>query len=428
MPGERDRASCPACGARYTRGEGARVSVSGTSAFSGEVDPAELVDRIDAMGGPFPAFESADGSPRHESVALRRTVVDEEPVRDRGRLMGFAEKLGPPVPGLLAVDEAEVRFLPDGEGAAESTELADLRSIQSASSTLQLRERGGVTVSFRFPSDSPRRWEALLRHLVARRWEREGRGPLVEYQPCFTTAADASGEAPRALGEIFARRGWKPPRTAGFYRVARWLASGLARARVDLRVVGVGNVPTEGAFVLAVAHGSILDPLFVLVACPRPVYTLTKSTQFGSAGWRHLLLRLQAFPTRRYRVDPQAVRTALRVIGAGEGLGIFPEGERSWDGRSQALRRGAVRLMMASGATVVPCAVDGSYAVLPRWSHRAARGRRVTVRFGPPVDLREGAPETGKPRHGEGDAVTFASRRLSRALRALSTDLDGDAG
>ena len=198
------------------------------------------------------------------------------------------------------------------------------------------------------------------------------------------------------------------------YGVARFLLRLLLPLRVRVAVEGVEHVPAEGAFVLVLNHQSVLDPILAQVACPRTVHSMTKSTQFRGRIWRWLLVRLAAFPTRRYRVDPQAVRTALRLLGEGKGVGIYPEGERSWDGRLQPLREGSVRLLLKAGVPVVPCGISGSYDVLPRWG-RSLRPGTVRVRFGEPVLF--GRHDTRADR----DAVLPAAlRRVEWLLRSLS--------
>jgi len=187
------------------------------------------------------------------------------------------------------------------------------------------------------------------------------------------------------------------------YGVARFLLRLLLPLRVRVAVEGVEHVPAEGAFVLVLNHQSVLDPILAQVACPRTVHSMTKSTQFRGRIWRWLLVRLAAFPTRRYRVDPQAVRTALRLLGEGKGVGIYPEGERSWDGRLQPLREGSVRLLLKAGVPVVPCGISGSYDVLPRWGRSLRPG---TVRDATRADR---------------DAVLPAAlRRVEWLLRSLS--------
>lgn len=182
-------------------------------------------------------------------------------------------------------------------------------------------------------------------------------------------------------------------------------------ARMD--VAGTEHVPKTGPFFLLPNHQSVLDPILVQGFCPRRVHSMTKSTQFGSPIMYWLLPRIGAFPTRRYRTDPQTVRTALRLLDAGEGVGIYVEGERTWDGNMQPLRRGAVRLILKAGVPVVPVGIVGSYDVWPRWSKRRRRAD-VRVRYGEPLLF--GAHHDRREREAAVDATMVT---LARAIASL---------
>jgi 1-acyl-sn-glycerol-3-phosphate acyltransferase len=99
-----------------------------------------------------------------------------------------------------------------------------------------------------------------------------------------------------------------------------------------------------------------------------------------------LLPHIYVFPVRRYQIDPQAVRTVLRRLGAGHGIMIYVEGERTWDGRLQPPRLGTIRLLLKAGVPVIPCRIEGSYEVWPRW-HRKVRPGIVRVSFGKPLPV-----------------------------------------
>lgn len=416
VDGDRDLVSCPACGARFTRGRGARIAVRGCDAWPREVHPSVLVDRIDQLGGPFPGARRPDGGVGHEARVLARWIREERPVEDGGCLLGFTERSGPPRPGFVTATGDALLLRPGRSGGPESWRLTDIRSVQTASSRLQLRHRNGEVVALGFPEDSPRRWETLVRSLLATAWRRVGRGEPVEFQPRIVTAAERPREVgPGTLPGTSA--GPVPPRHPISYGLVRGLARVGLRFRVRLEVSGAAHVPREGPFVLLVNHESILDPILVQAACPRPLHAMTKSTQFAGEGWRRLLVRLQAFPTRRFRVDPQAVRTSLRLLAAGRGVGIFPEGERSWDGRLQPFRLGAMRLVLAAGVPVVPCRVTGSYHLLPRWSRRLGAGP-ARVAFGAPMSFADAAG-------GEGDPVAAVGARVRHAFLALRRRPEG---
>ena len=199
-------------------------------------------------------------------------------------------------------------------------------------------------------------------------------------------------------------------------RLVRWLWP-LVGGRLE--VEGVENIPDNGPFLLIANHQSYLDPILIQAVVPRPIYTMAKSTEFSNAFIGYFLKGLKSFPVRRFQVDPQAVRIVLRHLEAARGVGIYLEGERTWDGRLQPPRLGTLRLLLKTGAPVVPCGISGAYDVWPRWHRRIRRGT-IRIRFGEPLWLPElhdraeraaALPETR-------DRVMSALARLSGAGRA----------
>ncbi|MGH7444038.1 MAG: lysophospholipid acyltransferase family protein [Longimicrobiales bacterium] len=171
-----------------------------------------------------------------------------------------------------------------------------------------------------------------------------------------------------------------------FYRFVQWLPRTLWRALGKLEVHGLANIPESGPVLLLANHQSILDPILIQAVIPRHVHAMAKSTQFASPFMGWLMPRLKAFPVRRYQIDPQAVRVALRRLQAGEVVGIYVEGERSWDARLQEPRRGTIRIALHAGVLIVPATITGSYDVWPRW-HRGLRLEPVRIDFGPAFRL-----------------------------------------
>ncbi len=172
-----------------------------------------------------------------------------------------------------------------------------------------------------------------------------------------------------------------------WYRSVQALVRALWRPCLGrYQVHGIHNIPENGPFLLIANHQSYLDPILVQALVRRPVHTMAKSTQFSEPITGTILKSLKAIPARRFEIDPQVVRIALRRLHAGDGVGIYIEGERTWDGTLQPPRLGTVRLVLKAGVPVVPCGVDGAYDVWPRWARLPRRGT-VTVRFGQPLSF-----------------------------------------
>ncbi|HEX9109176.1 MAG TPA: lysophospholipid acyltransferase family protein [Longimicrobiales bacterium] len=180
-----------------------------------------------------------------------------------------------------------------------------------------------------------------------------------------------------------------------------------------VELVGLENVPEQGPVLVIANHQSILDPILIQSFCPRPMHTMAKSTQYGSRVMGWLLPRLLAFPVRRYQVDPQSVRSVLRHLEQGHAVGIYVEGERSWDGKLQRPRLGTVRLLLKAGVPIVPVGISGSYDVLPRWDHGLRRAP-VRIAFGEPLRW----PRLDRREERE-RALPGAAAELMRAIERL---------
>ncbi len=200
-----------------------------------------------------------------------------------------------------------------------------------------------------------------------------------------------------------------------WYGFFRGMLKPFLHAACCFEVSGLENLPSAGPFILVANHQSFLDPIIVQTICRRPLHTLAKSTQFSGKFMGWAMPRVNAIPTRRYRVEPQAVRVVLRSLAEGKAVGVYPEGERSWDSGMQPFRRGTIRLLLKAGVPVVPCGVAGAYDVWPRWS-KTIRRARVRVEFGEPICW-----PAMDDRAQRNEYLPEATKQLTDALTKLSS-------
>lgn len=158
----------------------------------------------------------------------------------------------------------------------------------------------------------------------------------------------------------------------------------LAR-RYDVRVHHVERVPGAGPVLMASNHLGVLDGPVLVAHAPRPVHTLVKREMFD--GWLGKVGRaLGQIPVERLRVDPRAIKLALRVLRDGGVVGIYPEGSRG-AGDVAHSRLGVAYLGLCTGAPILPVACLGtrepgaSISALPR------RGTRIDLVFGEPFSV-----------------------------------------
>lgn len=205
------------------------------------------------------------------------------------------------------------------------------------------------------------------------------------------------------------------------YGMGRIVVAPLARLVYRPIVEGRERVPREGPVILASNHLSFIDSIAIPVAAPRPVHFLAKSAYFegtGISGWftREFFSAIGAVPVQRGA--GQAALDALdqqrALLAAGRAVALYPEGTRSLDGRLYRGRTGAAFLALQTGAPVVPVGLIGTAEVMPVGARMPSLRRRVTVRFGEPLDLsHHGAPESGRARRGATDEIMAAIHALT---------------
>lgn len=213
------------------------------------------------------------------------------------------------------------------------------------------------------------------------RWTRQSLVPrsAVPHAPVRTRrefpTAWARTPAARAVRDTIQRAGLKP----------------LVWSQVRPRVHGLDHLAGIAGPVLFVSnHASHLDAPLILCSLPPAWRSRTAvgaaSDYFFDARWRAFgtALVFSTFPVDRSGTGGPG--TAGRLLDEGWNLVLFPEGTRSSDGWVQRFKHGAARLAMAHGVPIVPLAIRGSFAAMPKGRSWPRPGRpAVSVRFGPAI-------------------------------------------
>jgi 1-acyl-sn-glycerol-3-phosphate acyltransferase len=178
-----------------------------------------------------------------------------------------------------------------------------------------------------------------------------------------------------------------PPRYLLHNPVLRPLAHRLIARRYDVHIAGAEHFPRRGPVIVAANHIGWLDGPLLGIVLPRPVHALTKVDMFtGKTG--AFLQHTGQIPIDRFHPDPAAVKTALRVLRAGNAVGIFPEGTRG-DGEVRRFHRGAAYLALVTGAPVLPVAFFGTRLPGGGNDSRPPVGSRIDVIMGEPVTIEQ---------------------------------------
>ena len=415
---------CGSCGTHFRRAAGATIRADFPDGRSETLAATDWLRRLPSIESRFPADNEEALGPEPVGV---KTLQRFRPIYEGPDLFGWAEQMSSRVQATATLT-ATTLILRHAD-REEVTPLEQVLSIQPTSSSLQITRKDRPLVALRFQNASIRLWERVLQIRVANAYRKTGRGEIVEYQPVIRVGRHALPVASTArptpkrddalTGGTPARspepvdQGRERPRMV--YRTCAWIVRNAWRRFGRFEIHGFENIPDRGPFLLVCNHQSDLDPALIQSIIPRPVYAVAKSGLFSAPviGW--VLRRLHSIPVRRYQVDPQSVRTALRLLHRGRGVAIYIEGERSWDGHLQDYRPGTIRLALKAGVPLIPVAITGTYDASPRWDSRITPGP-VTIQFLQPLHF----PKLDRRADREHELSTAATIIMSRLAEALA--------
>ena len=197
------------------------------------------------------------------------------------------------------------------------------------------------------------------------------------------------------------------------------LAAALFRTVYRLRVEGLQHVPPSGPLILVANHCSFFDAFILAASLPLRFCQQMFYMGFESF-FRHPILAWWGRGVRVIPVDMdtfllRALQASAVVLQRGKILCVFPEGERSVDGRVRPFMKGVGILAKELKAPVLPAHIAGSFEAWPR-GQSLPHIHPLRVRFGP-VETPEALLAREGPR-GTDDAETIVMR-LREEVAAL---------
>jgi 1-acyl-sn-glycerol-3-phosphate acyltransferase len=172
------------------------------------------------------------------------------------------------------------------------------------------------------------------------------------------------------------------------YWVLKVVLTPIVYLLVRVKVEGRERVPKRGPVILACNHRSFLDSIFIPMVVHRRVTFVAKAEYFDDAKTAWFFRGCGQIPIRREggSASERALASATEVLQKGGVFGIYPEGTRTRDGFLHRGHTGIARLSMRNNAPIVPIGMIGSDEVQPVDRKMPNLFRRVTIRFGEPID------------------------------------------
>jgi 1-acyl-sn-glycerol-3-phosphate acyltransferase len=210
----------------------------------------------------------------------------------------------------------------------------------------------------------------------------------------------------------------------GSPRIAMWMAQkwwapivvggGLGR----LRVTGLESMQPGQTYLVVANHQSYFDIPVLYSALPSPLHFLSAAAIRALPGIGHFGRAVGTiFLQKKSRSGTaQAARELADYLRGGRTTVLFPEGTRTWDGTMGPFHPALLTAAIEAQVEILPLAIIGSRAVMPRGGGFLFRPAKVEVRIGAPIPIRDLGP-------GDRDAL---AREAWQIVNRLRTAMDSE--
>jgi 1-acyl-sn-glycerol-3-phosphate acyltransferase len=187
--------------------------------------------------------------------------------------------------------------------------------------------------------------------------------------PAITVYTVVLGAA-SLVSSLFDHRGYFAHRCA-----RAWSRLILKTTGVRVSVEGLDRVTPGATYIFVSNHQSIYDTPVLFSALPFELRIIAKESlsRFPVLGW-HLRRGRHLFVDRKHPDRAGILKRWRALVSEGLSLMIFAEGTRSGDGRVARFKAGSFLLAIQAGLPIVPVAVIGTRAVMPKGRLRTEPG------------------------------------------------------
>lgn len=133
-------------------------------------------------------------------------------------------------------------------------------------------------------------------------------------------------------------------------------------------------------YIILSNHVTDLDPFFVNCFVEEPISFVASASAFRKPIMKKILNYAGAIPKTKSRTDTSTIRNIIKAKKAGKVIGLFPEGNRTWNGLTEPMVFATVKLIKSLNIPVVVVNIKGGYLSQPRWSTSVRKGK-VEVEF-----------------------------------------------
>ena len=145
--------------------------------------------------------------------------------------------------------------------------------------------------------------------------------------------------------------------------------------RFNLKLIRNEALDDKGPFLLIGNHVTAFDPIIALVYFKPLIKWVAADANFENKLKRFFMKVARVIPITKRYADMRSIRQLMKEVKAGNAVGLFPEGGRTWCGKSEEVIKSTAKLIKFLGVKVYCQKLKGAYISDSRWSKTNHKGR-----------------------------------------------------
>lgn len=162
------------------------------------------------------------------------------------------------------------------------------------------------------------------------------------------------------------------------YRIISFILKPIIMILFPFKVEGLEKINNlDGGYIICSNHLSNLDPIFLVLSCPKPICFMAKEELFKNKILGFFFSSVGAFSVKRGKGDKGALETAKQILKNNNVLGIFIEGTRSKTGDFLRPKSGTALLAYETKSNIVPVCITGASK-----DHKIKLFKKTIIKYG----------------------------------------------
>lgn len=134
------------------------------------------------------------------------------------------------------------------------------------------------------------------------------------------------------------------------------------------------TIGLEPPYIILSNHVTNWDPLYLNLFVKEPISFVAGDSLFRNPLLKRVLDYTGAIPKTKFKSDTRTIRSMLKAKKHKRVIGLFPEGNRNWDGNTEPLTPATAKLLKMLDVPVIIATISGGHLSHPRWAVHHRKG------------------------------------------------------